>query len=261
MKRLSFLTLTLFLYSSMNAQSVLKGDMNDDGQITIADVTMLVDIILGKTPSETIPAQGIIIDGHECVNLGLSSGTLWAATNLGADSPEDYGNFFAWGDTTGNTSGNSSFSWISYIWSGHTFDSLTKYCNNSSYGIQDNLTELELADDAAYMTRSRQWRIPTDEQLQELLNECTWTWTTLNGINGYEVKGSNGNAIFLPAAGVYSSEGYEREGSYVSFWTRSLYQSSTYNALLLSAWDNSEPSLTYGLRYYGRTIRPVAYIK
>ena len=97
MKKLSLLlSISMLLCMPMNAQTILKGDMNGDGQITIADVTSLVNVILGKTPVDTIDCEAYV---HEYVDLGLPSGTLWATCNIGASSPEDCGDYFAWGET------------------------------------------------------------------------------------------------------------------------------------------------------------------
>ena len=262
MKRIYCLLTAIVLSTSLSAQPFKKGDINEDGDVTIADVTMLVDIILGKINPEPSYADGIIIDGYRCVYLGTSSGDLWATTNIGASSPEEAGDFFSWGETEGTNEGKQTFSWATYEWSGHTFDHLLKYCTESARGTVDNLTEIDFEDDAAYNRWSRQWRIPTQKQMNELLTECTWTWTTYNNVSGYEVKGPNGNAIFIPAAGVYDINGYRSDGETASLWTRSLVTSSCMNAYTLVGNQNEAPVITdIALRYCGRNIRPVAYIK
>ena len=138
-----------------------------------------------------------MIDGHEYVDLGLPSGTLWATCNVGADTPEGYGDYFAWGETAPK----ESYTWQTYRWCNGYFNTMTKYCTSSDYGSIDDKTELDPEDDAAYVNWGSSWRIPTTEQQQELRNECTWTWTERNGVSGKLVTGPNGNTIFLPAAG------------------------------------------------------------
>ena len=201
-------------------------------------------------------------DTHEYVNLGLPSGTLWATCNIGADSPEDYGLYFAWGETTGytqDTSDGHSFDWTSYKYAIDDKNNLTKYCGNSSYGYNgftDTFTELEPDDDAAYVNWGSDWRMPSYAQQTELRTECTWTWTTRNGKNGYEVKGPNGNALFLPTAGIRLDTSLNHAGLRGFYWSRTLNTSSPYYAygLYFNSYDVDWSS---GYRCYGRSVRPV----
>jgi hypothetical protein len=132
---------------------------------------------------------------HEYVDLGLS--VKWATCNVGATKPEEYGDYFAWGETTPK----DAYDWSTYKWCNGGPSTQTKYCTNSSYGTVDNKTTLDLSDDAACANWGGSWRMPTRAEQDELRNNCTWTWTTQNGVNGYKVTGTNGNSIFLPAAG------------------------------------------------------------
>ena len=137
-----------------------------------------------------------VVATPEYVDLGLS--VKWATFNVGATKPEDYGDYFAWGETEPK----STYSWSNYKWCRGSETTLTKYCNHSGYGTVDNKTTLELSDDVAAVNWGGKWRMPTDAEMTELKNQCTWTWTIQNGVNGYEVtSNSNGNSIFLPAAG------------------------------------------------------------
>ena len=120
---------------------------------------------------------------HDYVDLGLPSGTLWATCNVGASAPEEYGDYFAWGEITPK----NIYDWSTYKWCNGSENSITKYCTNSEYGyngFRDGKKQLDLEDDAAYVYWGSHWRIPTEDQLDELIDECTWTWTTQNGING-----------------------------------------------------------------------------
>ena len=164
-----------------------RADVNSDGEVNIADINVIIDIILKGQPA---------VNTKEWVDLGLPSGTLWATCNVGANSPEEYGDYFAWGETFSK----DYYDWTTYKWCIGGMDGITKY----SYGVNgfaDFKSELEPEDDVAYVHWGPSWRMPTLAQQDELREHCTWTWTTLNGVNGCLVTGPNGNSIFLPAAG------------------------------------------------------------
>ncbi len=196
-------------------------------------------------------------NGYGYVDLGLPSGTKWATCNVGATNPEEYGNYYAWGETTTK----DTCSWDTYKY-GSGYDELTKYCTDSRYGkggFTDNLTTLETSDDAATANWGGKWRMPTDAEWQELIEKCTWTWTTLNGVKGYEVKGTNGNTIFLPAAGCRYYDDLLYAGYYGYFWSSSLGTDGTDGPY--SAWSAYFYSGNVGRvgnnRIYGRSVRPV----
>ena len=158
------------------------------------------------------------------VDLGLPSGTLWAACNVGANAPEEYGDYFAWGET--EPQANNAYNLSSYKYANGNYQKLTKYCNNASYGdngFTDNLTCLLPEDDAATADLGGMWRMPTEGEWQELRNNTTSTWTTQNGVNGYLLTASNGNSIFLPAAGWRRDGGLYSAGSYGYYWSSSLH--------------------------------------
>ncbi|MCQ2242626.1 MAG: fibrobacter succinogenes major paralogous domain-containing protein [Bacteroidaceae bacterium] len=199
---------------------------------------------------------------HEYVDLGLS--VKWATCNIGASKPEEYGDYFAWGETTPKT----TYNWSTYKWCNGSDDTMTKYCTSSNYGTVDDKITLDLADDAARANWGGSWRMPTFKELDELKIKCTWTWTIKNNVWGYNVTGLNGNSIFLPAAG-YGYEGVLRgEGSYGYYWTSSLYtQVSFYDVSYLNfayyldfcsndiGWHHG-----YGLKFIranGRSVRAV----
>lgn len=178
------------------------------------------------------------------VDLGLS--VLWASCNVGADSPEEYGDYFAWGETTTK-------------WAYDSRHSLTFEMDRSelkSYGIIDSDGNLTAAYDAATVNCGGNWRMPTLAEMKELKKNCSWSWTTQNGVEGYKVIGPNGNIIFLPAAGDYYSTWVEYAGSYGNYW------SATADDNLIDAYrlnfysDEHYWNTTY--RYYGFTVRPVS---
>ena len=192
-------------------------------------------------------------NGHEYVDLGLPSGTKWAACNVGATKPEEFGGYYAWGETEEK----SNYSWSTYKWCNGSYDSLTKYCTSSSYGTVDNKTVLDPQDDVAHVKWGGSWRMPTLDEQEELLNKCTWSWTTQNGVNGYKVTGPNGNSIFLPAAGFrYGSEAYDR-GIYGFFRSSSLGSDGSYKACYLDFLSDCH-YLDVNYRYCGLSVRPVS---
>ncbi|MBQ8968201.1 MAG: hypothetical protein IJ064_00500 [Bacteroidaceae bacterium] len=179
------------------------------------------------------------VASHEYVDLGLPSGTLWATCNIGADTPEQRGDYFAWGETEGYRSGEKEFTWQTYKWCNGSHNTLTKYCTNSDFGTIDSLTELQPEDDAAYICWGEDWRTPSQIQARELLNGdyTTLTWTTRNGIEGYEITSkANGNSIFLP--GRNATRGY--------YWLRMLAEADI-------------PEFTYLAYYIGFTADKVSW--
>lgn len=200
------------LYGDESA--IVNGDVNGDGSINACDVTAIYNILLSnETPDE-----------HEYVDLGLPSGTLWATTNVGSDTPEGYGYYFAWGETTPK----DQYLWSNYKWcvinTNHTLYQ-TKYCTNGDYGFYDNKTELDYEDDAASMNWGPAWQMPSIDQLGELSVFCECQKTVINGITGDLITGVNGNSIFLPRAGCYEggfNDPYD-VGTMGFYWSRDLY--------------------------------------
>lgn len=200
----------------------------------------------------------------EAVDLGLS--VKWAQTNVGAAKRENAGNYFAWGET----SPKESYSAENYKWM-NTLGRLTKYCTSSHLGRPDGLTILEPADDAATAVLGDGWRTPTQNEMQELLEKCTWTWSSLNGCQGYivrsNVKGYTDKYIFLPAAGFFFGNESPTLNYYGYYWTsecpdlsdldpkKNPIESAYYLDIQI---ETANLSLTS--RVGGFTIRPV-YIK
>ena len=157
----------------------------------------------------------------EAVDLGLPSGKKWAKCNLGANSEEESGLYYQWGDTVGYTKeqigSDKVFNWANYKWSVDGSDS-----NFSKYNSSDSKTVLDLEDDAVYAALGGNWRMPTVDDWRELSNNTTRQWTQINGVNGYKLTASNSNYIFLPAAGYVYGSSLNDEGSYGYVWSSSL---------------------------------------
>ena len=197
----------------------------------------------------------------EYVDLGLPSGLKWAKCNLGAPKPSEPGDHYAWGETDPK----AEYTWATYKWmqAGQSEAKyITKYTiadgetggiwyDSSGAFIGDNKTALVAADDAATAKLGSPWRMPTIDEFQELIDKCTWTWTTQDGVNGYQVDGPNGNAIFLPA-------GYLVIGSYRAgyYWSSSLSTTESDRAYSLDL-NSDRYFIARTYRYFGCTVRPV----
>ena len=201
-----------------------------------------------------IPDPNPNTGNHEYVDLGLS--VKWATCNVGASKPEEYGDYFAWGETQPK----DYYDWSTYKWCNGSYNTLTKYNNSSSYGTVDNKTTLDLSDDAARANWGGSWRMPTKAEQDELREQCTWTWTTQNGVNGYKVtskkSGYTNKSIFLPAAGCRYDSSLYYAGSYGYYWSSSLNTDNPYIACYLY-FDSDIVVWSYSYRYIGFSVRPV----
>lgn len=201
--------------------------------------------------------NGSVTTYVEWVDLGLPSGLLWADRNVGSKNAEDYGNYYAWGETAPKEA---------YTWNNYTYrdaeNYLTKYCNKPGYGsngFTDNLTTLEASDDAATVNIGGGARTPAKEEWQELIDNTTSTWTTQNGVHGILFTASNGKSIFLPAAGVRNSSSLDYVGELCYYWSSTLDTYVAYNAWRLYCDDYSRnPHLDNGVsRFLGHSVRAV----
>ena len=211
----------------------------------------------GSGGGQSGPTEGQL-NGHDWVNLGLPSGTKWATCNVGSETPEGFGRYYAWGETNPD----DEYSWSTYSLCHGNMNSMTKYCNNSEYGYNgftDNLTTLVAGDDAATANWGTGWRMPTDAEIIELYSNCTQEWTTQNGVEGRKFTGTNGASIFLPAAGYYDND-VSAEINYIggcgSYWSSSLFTTYTFSARYLNFSSDYCMSSGYA-RYIGRAVRAV----
>lgn len=185
-------------------------------------------------------------NGHEYVDLGLS--VKWATMNVGANSPEDHGEEYAWGELTTKL----TYTWENYKFGNANEYSLIKYNYSSGYGIVDNKITLESEDDVASVNWGGTWRMPTYEELYELVKKCTWESNTQNGVKGYKVIGRNGNSIFIPIETIVNQYS-------VTYWSSSIYKpnvSYPQYAQCLSFW-RGYADVSYQLRCNGNSIRAV----
>lgn len=161
------------------------------------------------------------IGGHDYVDLGLPSGTLWAVYNIGADSIGGYGDAFAWGETVPKV----NYAWANYKYCNGDYNQLTKYCCDSLYGYHgfaDTLKYLQDEDDAAVINWGEGWRMPSPDEFEELMNCCQYLRTSLNGVNGLLFTAPNGKSLFLPSAGVYSMGEHQQAETYGFYWANKL---------------------------------------
>lgn len=270
MKKIS----TLLSMAAMSAMTIAQSvtthsvyDVNQNGKINVAEPT----------------------NSHEYVDLGVEvegKPVYWATTNIGAELPADYGLYFAWGETVGygyaidedsydanwdcyDTNDARSFDWKSYNSEicGGDEKKIKKYCTNSTYGNVDNKTVLEPEDDAAHVNWQGSWRMPTQDEIDALVMQCSWTFTSMpnsagKSINGYKVSSMADSTkfIFLPVVGIrYNtflwSSGRGMQGNY---WTSSLNTTFSGNDKAQSLFFHLDSNFKFEqYRAYGLTIRPV----
>ena len=197
----------------------------------------------GEQKSFTTRASTGTENGYGWVDLGLS--VKWATCNVGANSPEAYGDYFAWGGTTTKSD---------YLSSNCPTDELN-ISQLQSQGYIDSEGNLTAQYDAATANWGGSWRMPTYDELKELRDNCTWRWTTQNGVKGYKVEGPNGNSIFLPAAGYRDVSSLYGAGSSGKYWSSTPYDDIYYAYRLL--FDSSDHGMDHDYRYCGLSVRPI----
>jgi len=214
------------------------------------------------------------------VDLGLPSGILWASCNVGADKPEDYGDYYAWGDVElyyedGYARENplihlkigkeSAYGFASYVHCNGNYNGLTKYCNDRSFGDNnyiDTKTTLDPEDDVAHVRWGGNWRMATVDEFNELIDNCTWEWFTFNGVDGCKITsnapGYTNQSIFMPATGRRDNKSLVKLGTSGHSWSSSLDQEAgnTHCAWALSFKSSDFNTYTFGRRY-GLPVRPV----
>ena len=198
------------------------------------------------TPQKTVAPQ--------FVDLGLPSGLKWAKCNVGAKKETAYGYYFQWGDIEDKRKSNCG--WTRYKHCKGTKYTLTKYCRYLLHGTVTDKSTLDTEDDAATQIMGGKWRMPTIAEFGELLYNTTKEWIQVNGVNGYKFTASNGNYIFIPAAGAYLNGSVDNVGNYGDVWSSSLNTSYPCNAWVLH-FSTDKCNIDYNARNYSLSVRGV----
>ena len=239
-KYFTFLVLLSLIAVSVSAQSTKPGDVNKDGNVDISDVVELVNIILNDDEDKSYFTCPNGRHPH-LIDLGLPSGTLWSCCNLGADKPEAYGGYYAWGETEEK----DYYDWSTY-----------KHCDGSEdtrHDIGSDITGTKY--DVAHVKWGGGWHMPTQTQIQELLDNTTSEWISQNGVAGKKFTGSNGGTIFIPAAGgIYYSDLYTGENGF--YWASTIFEGYEGRAYGLYFSSNEEDWYNDD-RCFGQSVRPV----
>jgi hypothetical protein len=240
-----FLALALVAFTS-NAQSTLEGDMNHDGILDVTDIMIIVTKILSGENTSVEPQSYLTCpDDHHphLIDLGLPSGTKWACCNVGATKPEEFGGYYAWGETEEK----STYSWSTYI---HC-DGSEKTCHD----LGNNIAGTQY--DVAHVKWGGSWVMPTYDQIKELEDNCTYLWTTENGVKGGKFTSkNNGASIFLPAAGYRNDSNLYIAGSCGYYWSSAQSPSDSDIAYCLYFYSGRART-NYCDCGYGRSVRPV----
>ena len=285
MKKLLTLIAFAFVAFTVDAQSTQKGDVNGDGDISVNDVAMIVNYILGIIDSNFIIANAdvngdgeidindvmgtvsTILEGDNTpqafltcpddqhphlIDLGLPSGTLWACCNVGAMTPEGYGGYYAWGETNEK----SVYNEVTYQYcTGENPNGYGWYESNNSYqSLGSDIAGTQY--DVAHVQWGGSWVMPSQEQQDELHSICTITRTTLNGVDGVQFTGPNGGTIFLPAEGYRWRDDLFHVGSRGFYWSSTQSPTTSYCAYYLIF--DSVSTVFEDMRIYGFTVRPVS---
>ena len=235
MKRVLLFFATLWLGIMGASAQEYHYDVNNDGDVNINDVVALVNKILGKdNPGEEA--------GREVIDLGLPSGTKWASCNVGATKPEEYGGYYAWGETEEKN--------------GYSQDTYRYYKKGEYVNLGSDISGTEY--DVAHVKWGGNWCMPSWDDLIELEHNCTNEWTTLNGVYGRKFTSNiNGNSIFLPAAGYRCYGDHYYRGGYGDYWSSTQVPSDLRNACHLFFSSGYARLYDISSREYGRSVRPV----
>ena len=259
MKRIIIVVLIFLSVFAVNAQSVdylgkakkYYAEGNCEGAKTYLDLYVKLKLELGGAVDKAVRDFSAEVDkcledkdkgssekgkhnSHEYVDLGLS--VKWATCNVGASKPEDYGNYYAWGETTTKSSYTES--------------------NSKTYGKSMGDIAGNSIYDAATANWGGAWRMPTKAEMQELRDRCNWKWTTQNGVNGYKVTGPNGNSIFLPVAGCRLGSSLGSAGSLGYYWSSTPFGSGSSGAYYLYFYSGYH-HMDSDYRILGHCVRPV----
>ena len=233
-----------------NAQATEMTDIDKDTRLSITDITSLISMINSGSSNNNN-------NGHQFVDLGLPSGTLWATCNVGASTPEELGDFYAWGETETK----ADYSWSTYKWCNGdkcsvSNPTLTKYCDRGGYGLMDGKVSLELEDDVAHVKWGGDWHIPTQVEFQELMDNCTIEWIKIaDKQHAYKFTSANGNSILMPASGEWSNTNFYNDD--FNYWSADLANNKSNNIWVVNYLSNNSIEFSGSGRYRGFAVRPV----
>lgn len=240
-------------FNTSKSFTLSSENVKDLGKITMRAGTGDLD------PAITAVVAKIVDYFPENVYVDLGLSVKWATCNVGANRPEEYGDYYAWGETEPK----DFYFWDTYKYCDGTYKSLTKY-TDSAYGkdgFSDNKSVLDPEDDVAHVKWGGNWRIPTKDELEELRTKCTWTSTTLNGVKGYSVTsnidGYTDRSIFLPATGMRIRQWTENTDTIGRFWGNSIVTGDDYDAVYLDFNFSRGPGRFSIIRCLGQCVRPV----
>lgn len=214
--------------------------------LVIAGFAAMACLVSCRKAAPVEPEKKVVVG--TAVDLGLS--VKWADHNVGAVNPEDFGDYFAWGETAPK----AEYTWETYTLCDGAWNTINKYNNEEYYGKLDNKTQLEKEDDAASVNWGGKWRMPTKVEMEELRTKCAWKLTSMNGVSGYEVSSkTNGNSIFIPVAGHRNTDKFFPPGCY--YWTSSLQlDNAGFAHRLYHSVDGTNTNTHY--RFHGMPVRP-----
>ncbi len=241
---------------TISEETPLPGDANSDGLVDVADIYTILSYLFERTPPQfsfekadanadgsvdVLDIMSIVniiysVDVYESVDLGLPSGLKWATYNVGATTPSEYGEYFAWGEIEAKSSYDEE--------------------NSVTYGVEIGDISGNAQYDAARAKWGGSWRMPTKAEYDELVAECRWEWTTQDGTNGWNVTGPSGNHIFIPVAGYYYGDTLYDAGDYGCFWSSTPYEDDTYRAYGFFLFSDGYET-GWDTRICGFPIRPV----
>ena len=233
-----------------------RGDVNRDNTVDVADISTIIDIMAGKydDPNNNETSYNMCPDDHHphMIDLGLPSGTKWACCNVGASAPEQFGGYYAWGETIEKTYyGPSTYQYSIESSNGIWNDEATGNNYEPVY-IGSDIAGTEY--DVATVKWGSSWRMPTWEQGEELIKNTTSEWTTMNGVNGRKITGSNGGFVFLPAAGWW---GGTLAGGLGQYWSSTYSGNDPRCSYFLSIHYGDANWYGDGNRSSGISVRPV----
>ncbi len=235
----------LFMTSTLNTSAQTANIHLKNGRVVIYKSS---DVDYIDFTEKNNSGEDQSLNNHEFVDLGLTSGLLWATCNIGATKPEEYGNFYAWGETESK----NSFSWSNYAHCEGT--------QESCYKLGDDISETEY--DVAHVKWGGAWRLPSNNDFKELYKECTWKWETINGVSGFSIVGPSGGSIFIPAAGWQKGNSEPSDvGSHGYYWSSNQKRIGYDWAYTLTFGSSSVGTNNLSPCAYGQSVRPVAKLK